>query len=406
MISRNWLQSLWRTSYKGAAFYVETDTEGGARRIVIHEFPMRDYPYLEDLGERHRAFTVTAYVSSDRADAEATVLMQVCAMRGPGILVLPTQGPVLVRCLEFTRVHQKDKLGYIAHDLQFVREGFTSALASATNLINMIFVQAEQAAAVAASVFAAVALIKSVPDYVSHALQYGTEEALATLDVVRTASSIDTDVNAAQRDAIQAAYVALPIALTNEDQEALQSIGHSVVKVAMALAENTDPSIALQSMAEILATTPSEVTQDRPSTSIWRAHVRTNRNASYVLLRTAALIAYCEAIAKAELKDRPAAITLRANVSNYFEDQLGSLPSEQYELFQIMTKLRDATIEYLSRAILDLAPVVTVSASLSMPSLYWSWRLFGDPSRTDELVSRNRVPHPSFMPPKFEALGK
>ena len=40
-----------------------------------------------------------------------------------------------------------------------------------------------------------------------------------------------------------------------------------------------------------------------------------------------------------------------------------------------------------------------------MPSLYWAWRLYGDPLRAADLVARNAVRHPSFMPETFVALA-
>ena len=150
MIARDWLQTLWRTSYKGAAFWVETDSERGSRRFNVHEFPNRDVPFIEDLGEGYREFNVIAYIANDRADTEGNSLMQVCATRGAGILVLPTRGPVLVKCSDFTRTHKLDKLGYMAFSLKFIREGFASPLATVSSRINMIFISADTAAAAAA----------------------------------------------------------------------------------------------------------------------------------------------------------------------------------------------------------------------------------------------------------------
>lgn len=406
MIARNWLKTLWRTSYKGAAFWVETDAESGARRIVIHEFPMRDTPYLEDLGERYREFTVTAYVASDRADTEAAQLMRICAQRGPGLVVLPTQGPVMVRCVEFSRTHAKDKLGYIAHSLKFVREGASTALTTVTNLINMIFVQAEAAASVAAIAYASAALVSDAPDYVQDALQTGTENALVTLEAVRTSVNVDPVVNAIQRDAIAASYNAIPDVMAEGDVSSLQTIGQSVVDISMALVESMDPNAALAAMTSVIEATPSVTTVSASLSSRWGASAATNAQVANTLLRLAALIAYCEAVAKVELGDRRYAITLRANVANFFDEQLSALSSNDYELYSALIKLRDATVDYLSRAVIDLAPVVRVAANIGMPSLFWAWRLYADPNRSTELVARNRVSHPSFMPPTFEALGK
>lgn len=430
---RNWLTSLWRTSYKGAAFWVETDEEAGGRRIVIHEFPMRDTPFLEDLGERFREFTVTAYVASDKADSEASTLMNVCAARGAGVLVLPTQGPVTVRCTDFGREFAKDRLGYIAHRLHFVREGFGSSLASIASLTNLVYVAADDLAARVADSYARTAILKSVPDYVAMSLQDATENALATLEVVRTSINVEPAASATQRDAIEATFVALTEAMSTRTPAAPQSpllqvafakdpsnadtdvmsqsamlraVGRSVADIALALVENTDSSQALAAMDEIVNSTPAEPTVDPLAASKWRFPASTNQFAAHTLLRIAALAAYCESVVRVKLGDRPAAITLRANVARYFEAQLEALPSEDYELFHATVKMRDATIDYLSRAVLDLAPVVKVSSGVQLPSLYWSWRLYGDANRGQEIVDRNRIAHPSFIPVKFEALAK
>lgn len=62
-------------------------------------------------------------------------------------------------------------------------------------------------------------------------------------------------------------------------------------------------------------------------------------------------------------------------------------------------------VDLLSRQIADIAPIVTVTVPRALPSLWHAWRLYGDPTRADDLVRRNRVAHPSFMPERFEALG-
>ncbi|UPT85187.1 hypothetical protein HAP41_0000033400 [Bradyrhizobium barranii subsp. apii] len=131
-----------------------------------------------------------------------------------------------------------------------------------------------------------------------------------------------------------------------------------------------------------------------------------NDAAAKRLLLLAAVTAYCEAVARVTLTDRQSGITLRGNVAEYIEAILELIPPGEIDLFHAVAALRDATIEYLSRAVLDLAPVVTVEANLSMPSLFWAWRIYADPNRSAELVARNMIPHPSFMPTEFEALSK
>lgn len=408
-ISRDWLASLWPASYKGVPFYVDRDREEGGRRIVSHEFPMRDDPFNEDLGEKKRTFSVSAYVASDAADAEAAALSAICATRGAGILVLPAHGQIIARCTEFRRDRDKDRAGLVAFSIEFVREGFAFALATISSLANLIFVNADRVVSAVSDAFVADAAIAGAADFVAAAAVDGIQNAAATLEVVRSSAPVDIAVSAAQRTEIQAVYdaaAALPSApssagpLTVRIAASARALGDAM---PAASAVRTFEGVWSDYAAPLMAGTASS-TAPAPATVNAR-QAATNAAAADRTLRHALLTSYCEGIARIELTDRPSAITMRANVAEYFDAELSALPAERSSLFEALTALRNATIEYLSRAILDLAPIVTVQANLSMPSLFWAWRLYADPLRSAELVARNRVVHPSFMPPEFEALA-
>lgn len=403
-MARDWLKTLHRSSYKGVAFWVERDAEAGSRRIVVHEFPMRDDPYLEDLGEGRRDYRVTAYVASDAADTEANALLATCATRGAGVLVLPTVGPVLVRAIEFERAHEKDRLGFAALELKFVREGFSSALATVASLANLLHVAAGGLVTAAAAFFAQAAAVTNVPDYVAASATSGLEQGFAALEAIRSSQPVDAAVSAAQRSAIQEGFAAASEAIASEEAIAIEQVAADVGAIAQALADGLPAASAVAAFEQLLASVPAQVVVAPGSR--WQVSVARNGFAGNTLTRLAALAAYCSSIERMTLSDRQAGITLRANVAEFFDEQLGALDADDYTLFAATLILRDATIDYLSRTILDLAPVATVTANLSMPSLWWSWRLYADPERSEELVARNRIVHPSFMPTRFEALTR
>ncbi|WP_438278074.1 DNA circularization N-terminal domain-containing protein [Nitrobacter sp.] len=398
-IARDWLKTLWAASFKGVPFKVERDAEGAGRRIRVHEFPMRDDPYLEDLGEARRDFDVLAYVASDSADSDAAALIAVCAARGAGVLVLPSHGPVTVRCLTADRRRDKDRHGYIAIGMRMVREGFASALASSAMLANLTFAAADTAAVAAGVAFSSSVKVAAQPGFVAAAAVSAVQDDLAALEAVRTTEQVDPPASAAQRNAIQAAFDAAPEAIASDPAVVAQTI----VTIARALGDAMRPADAVRAFDGLSQDAPVTRPQGRTASALTASG---NIAAADLTLRIAALTAYCEAIVRTPLADRPSAITLRANVADYIEAELDRLTSDQIDLYRAMTALRDATIDFLSRAILDLAPVVTVEANLSMPSLFWAWRLYADPSRSSELVGRNRVVHPSFMPATFEALAQ
>lgn len=419
VLARDWLRTLWPASYKGVPFKVEYDEEEGSRRIVEHEFPMRDDPFLEDLGEGVRRYRVDAYVASDSADADAASVIAICAQRGAGALVLPAHGPLIVRCLTFKRNRTKDKHGYIALELRFSREGASSALASIASLANLIFVQADSLALTAALSFASSLSIAGMPGYAADAAVGGVQDNASALEVVRSTATVSSDVSLAQKTEIQSIFDA---ASTVGDRPAL---GAGVYTTAAGLSANS-PAVDLAARitasaraiaagmpvaeaattfegifvgAQVVVPAPMYVT---PGTL---AQVQNETTANRAL-RMAAIIAYCEAIARITLTDRPTALTLRANVAEQFESELLALSASDTALAHALIQMRDAVVNYLSRSILDLAPVVTVEASLVMPSLFWAWRLYQDPARSREIVGRNRVPHPSFIPGTFEALAR
>jgi prophage DNA circulation protein len=417
--ARDWLHTLWPASYKGVPFFVEADDESGSRRIVEHEFPMRDDPYLEDLGEGVRHYEVDAYVASDAADADAASVMAVCATRGPGSLVLPTHGPVVVRCLQFERSRKKDKHGYIALSLKFTREGAASALVSVANLANLVFVTAETTALQAALSFAQDTITAAKPDYVVNAAVNGVQDNASTLEVIRTSTPVDPVVSAAQTIEIQAIFDAAPtitetpvvgagVYATTAGQannSPAIDLGARIVASARALSAGMPADNAVSQFEELFTSAQVEIVAPiyvTPNTQQEAA----NAAAAQQLLRMSALISYSEAIARIALTDRPSAITLRANVSEYFESELVIVNAANIALSNAIMALRDSVINYLSRAVLDLAPVVTVEANLVMPSLFWAYRLYTDPTRATELAARNGVAHPSFMPTSFEALAR
>jgi len=132
-----------------------------------------------------------------------------------------------------------------------------------------------------------------------------------------------------------------------------------------------------------------------------------NAAAAAQLVRLAALAALTDAVLRRTYPSRPEGVAARAMLSDYYAREIEQAAGADFaDLYVALVEARGAAIDYLSRLIADLAPVITVEAPASMPSLYWGYRLYGDPNRGAELVARNAVRHPSFMPATFSALAR
>jgi len=128
----DWRNTLRRASYGAARFEVETEKEGGGRRLKIHEFPHVDDPYIEDLGESRRDFPITAYVHGQDAGTQSDIMVAALSAEGAQRLVLPMFYAGQARCHKWTRTREKDKMGLIAFDISFVRDKGLSPLSLVT----------------------------------------------------------------------------------------------------------------------------------------------------------------------------------------------------------------------------------------------------------------------------------
>jgi prophage DNA circulation protein len=124
------------------------------------------------------------------------------------------------------------------------------------------------------------------------------------------------------------------------------------------------------------------------------------------LSRAVMLSGYAQGLATQTYASRDDAITARADCVERFERELYLCAGAADAKFAAgLTRTRDACVDYLSQAIISLQPLVTVSANVPMPSLWWAWRLYQDPTMAADLIERNDVPHASFMPIQFTALA-
>lgn len=402
-LCRDWLATLWAASYKGFPFYVERDDESGGRRIVVHEFPKRDDPFLEDLGEAPRNFEATAYVASGTADAEATAFLAVLASQGAGLLVLPTHGPRLVRCLSFSRERSKDRHGYIGLRLRFCREGASSALPSVGSLANAVSTAADALASVAGGAFQALASAIGAADFVVSAATGAIASAAGALDLIRAGGQLASEPNAAAY-AAASSLADTPGDLVDRSTGVSDKVATLVFDLARDIGGAMDAGRAASAFADLVAEWPPVI--PGPGTA---SELAAAANAGEVarVVRLAGLAAYAEALVRIEFPSRSEGVTARGafveRIDAELEETTGAALAPVYVALQ---QLRNQTVDYLSSVVADLAPVISVEVPLSMPSLFVAWRLYQDPARARELVDRNKVPHPSFMPNRFEALSR
>ena len=126
--------------FDGIPFHVEAAARESGRRIALHEFPKKEYPYAEDMGHTAVAFTVRGYIivypngendngtlyQRDYRNCRDRLIARL-DLGSPGVLQLPSFvkkiTPMIVVCPKY-RVTEEDRTGgYCVFDMQFVERG-------------------------------------------------------------------------------------------------------------------------------------------------------------------------------------------------------------------------------------------------------------------------------------------
>lgn len=94
------------------------------RRQVLHEYPQRDIPYLEDLGKGATQYKVTAFLVGDNCVAQAKRLEKALLTPGAGTFVHPWDGALTVSVYGASNIsYSNSELRYCSLDITFVEAG-------------------------------------------------------------------------------------------------------------------------------------------------------------------------------------------------------------------------------------------------------------------------------------------
>lgn len=119
-----WSSRLRDASFRGVPFSVEDDESSFGRRVQVHEYPNRDKPFTEDLGRATRRITINAYIVGDEYADQRDKLITAIETAGPGTLVHPFYGEMQGSVDGQVRVIHSSSEGRMCRvSFQFVESG-------------------------------------------------------------------------------------------------------------------------------------------------------------------------------------------------------------------------------------------------------------------------------------------
>ncbi len=104
-------EQLLPASFRGMPFEVTASSIRAGRRTVVHEYPQRDKPYVEDIGRATRQITLEAFVVGDDYIVRAKKLLGAIEQPGAGTLVHPWLGEMRVTLSAVSELKFDNALG-------------------------------------------------------------------------------------------------------------------------------------------------------------------------------------------------------------------------------------------------------------------------------------------------------
>lgn len=384
-------------SFRGVPFLVEAAERGGGRRVVVHEFPFRNLPFVEDLGAKAVTFRIDGYVVGDdyltKRDALLTALEEVT---GPGELVHPYHGVCYAICVGVSVRESKTDGGMATFAIEFA-ETPTQAPAPVVVVDSAARVEAGADAAIAATAaelhekFDPAGLPAFALSSAEVALSRAAEALESVLAPVAATSQELADLTGrvALLTARASSLVRAPADLVAEVRAVVAGLIDTVAAA---------PGAVLEALLEAYG-----VDLGPPATGVTATRVREAENQaalSNALRRVTAVEAarLAPLVTFTSIEDAAAA---RDRIAAALEEQAALAGDTAYPA---LVNLRSEVLRAVpgERA---FARVVTVTRPVAVPSLLLAYQLYGSVENEADILARNAVRHPGFVAGDLKVLS-
>lgn len=404
-----WRKQLRPGSFRGVPFSVKSAQTQVGRRVAIHEYPQRDDAYPEDLGLKADAFTVEAIVIGPDYLKARDALIVALKKRGPGVLVHPYYGQRTVTLVSPARISETTEEGGLARfSLDFIEAGENTEPSARQDTQAGVESAADQASEAIAGDFASDYTLDGVPDFVE----------ASALDQARAAM---TALEAARR------LLVPDLTVLSDYMAAANSVGGSLNSLIRAPAAYAQGVLGMFGALKALAQSPLHALNSYrglfeygsrhtgvPTTTPSRVRQAQNQAAMACLCRRAALVEGARVASRASYDTYDQAVAMRDDLAARLDDEAAGIvpaatgsgqPAQAVrevseEVYQALTALRVALVRDLTTRSVNAPRMTTATLPATLPALVAAYKIHGDPTRADELISRNRraIRHPGFVP--------
>ena len=432
-------KTLRQCSYKGVPFQAAAVTKTIQRRQVLHEYPQRDIPYLEDLGKGATLYKVTAFLVGDNCAAQAKRLEKALLSVGAGTFVHPWDGALTVSVYQASNIsYSNSELRYCSLDITFVEAGelgYPNKLADGPTLARQLadklglsavsnFVESFKQTAAYKLVQAAIngtlletlgiisdteiaqilGFVDEVTTFAEQAIGLLTDEPrgfaekLSSVLGLARFASVETRWSGIVNQISQLTtseelnrrtnqFAQIPAVVSNIETESLQDSAAVETLTRQILLAN---AIGASTLIGTSLDTRDTVNSDQPGS--WDTPDGSGEDSE----RSDPDTVTTSVDELLEVRDH-----LIASIDNELQNPLIS-----DDLFINLLQARSVVFSILTSKAEGLSRLLSIETPQIEPSLVLAYDYYDDASRSDEIETRNRVIHGAFCPSELRILSK
>lgn len=390
-----WKDQLRPASFKGVNFKVEDHEAEGGRRLVVNEYPYRDLPYTEDMGRAARRYNVTAYVLGQNYMATRDALIDAIEAGGANTLVHPYLGTKSVICETYRLRETKNEGGYCVISMSLVEAGsktFPNGAPVPTTLVSM---RADELISAAKDSFVNGMTVTGVSEWVRDAYSDTLGSAAGIFDIIRTNGGINAQTTAALVNKA-ALWVADVADLSSPSLSLIRDLSGAADRLINTLAGVFDlapnASTSTKNLQRFISFTNPRVGSLTSNGII----ADNNAEISETFIRTAAIAVE----AKSAVAQTYPTLGEALNAREYLLTRIDALAANTRDdgIYDSFRQLRTEIAAAIPGEDNDLPSLSNVTLKESVPSLVLAYDLYEGVSREQDIIDRNEIRHPAFLP--------
>ncbi|OYZ03504.1 MAG: hypothetical protein B7Y42_00565 [Polaromonas sp. 28-63-22] len=382
-------------SFRGVTFRTVGAEIKVGRRNVVNEYPQRDVPYVDDLGRRARRFVVECHVIGENYLVERDALIGAFEAKGPGELIHPRYGSRRVSVDGDVSVKESPEQGGMARiSVTFVEDGDNTFPTAARNTVVQVEVAANALDEATEAAFADDFTVAGASVLATQALKGLTATAAALL---QTARLVTSTAGLATLVGLVGGFTGNLTGLIRTPVILVQSLRSMYAQLVQALerpvsafsewqvvfAGNSRPA----AVALAGSTRARSLANDTARADLQRRLALSNQaRALTIALGSTALVATADQ-----------ALALRQALTGQIDAEL-ELNDPPADVARALSALRAAVVRDVTARAELLQQRASYTPQAVLPALVLAHRVYQDATRSDELVARNAVVHPAFVP--------